>query len=107
MHQRFHTDEKQIPAMIPLRDVDDIERFLQRDRPALLWVKLGTGKTTEPTVRVAQVRDGKLEITRSAMIQHIPKQRPTRGSRHLNPTMGIAHTGIQWNGCTRDGRGGR
>ena len=70
MHHRFATNEQQIADVIFDGDVNDVTRFLQRHAVPGFGIKLGAGKTAEITVRIANVRDGKLEIARSAMIKH-------------------------------------
>jgi hypothetical protein len=71
MHHRFATNEQQIADVIFDGDVNDVTRFLQRHAVPGFGIKLGAGKTAEIAVRIANVRDGKLEIARSAMIKHL------------------------------------
>ena len=74
MNERFAADEKQIADMILHRDIDDILRFLERDAAALLGVKPVHGKPAEVALGVADVRDGKLQITRPAMVEHFANE---------------------------------
>ena len=71
MHHRFATHEQQIADVVFDGDVNDVARFLQRHAAARFGVKFGSGKTAEIAVGIANVGDGKLEIARPAMLEHL------------------------------------
>ena len=76
MNERFAANKEQIANVIFGRDVDDILGFLQRNAAALLWIKSVNRETAKITLGVANVRNGKLQVARTTMIQHFAEQLP-------------------------------
>ncbi len=70
MHHRLAANEEQIADVIFHRDVHHVARFLERDAASRLGIKLRPRKSAEAAIGIANVRDGKLQIARPAMIQH-------------------------------------
>ena len=70
MHHRFAADEKEIADVIFYGDVHDAFRFIESDTASCLGIKLRTGKAAKAAVRIANVRDRELQVTRPAMLQH-------------------------------------
>ena len=70
MNERLAADKKQIADVVFHRDVNDVARFLQRDASTLLRIEPVHGKSAEVAFGVADVRDGKLQITRPAVVEH-------------------------------------
>jgi len=68
MHHRFAANEQQIADVIFYGDVNDVTCFLQRYALPGFGIKLGAGKTAEIAVRIANVRDGELQVTRPTVI---------------------------------------
>lgn len=71
MHHRLAAHEEQVTNMILERDVNHALRLVQRHAAARLGIKLAAGEPAETAIRIANVRDGKLQVTRSAVVQDI------------------------------------
>ena len=74
MDQRLASYKKQVANVIPHRNIDDIPGLLQCDAAPLFWVKTVHCEAAEIAFGVADVSDGKLEIPRPAMSQHLADQ---------------------------------
>ena len=109
MHQRFAAHEEQVADAILHADVDHIARFLQRDAAALLGIELVNGEIAEVAPSVAKIRDGKLEVARSAIGQHLAHQLEDAflGAHHRSRNIVGRRGGGGWfDGGKRDGGGG-
>ena len=74
MHHRLAPDEQQIADVIAHADVDHILRLRERHASARLRIKLRAREPAKPAVRIANIRDRKLEIPRPAMLQDLAEQ---------------------------------
>ena len=70
MHHRLAADEEQVANVILDGNVNDLLCLVERDTFAGLGIKLGARKTAETAVCVADVRDGKLEVARAAVVEN-------------------------------------
>src|SRR6266581_4876154 len=68
--------EKQVTNVILHRDVHHVLRFLERHTAGRFGIKLRAGEAAEVAIGIADVRDGKLEITRPAVIEHFAEKIP-------------------------------
>ena len=71
VHQRLAADEEQVADVVASGDVDDVAGFLQGDAWRRFAVEAVYGKPAEVAFRVADIGDGKLEIARPAMVEHL------------------------------------
>ena len=71
---RFAADEEQVADVIFYRDVDDILRFLEGDAAAGFGIEFGARKTAEIAIGVADVRDGELQVARTAVVEDFAHQ---------------------------------
>ena len=80
--------------MIFQRDVDDIPGFHERHTAALLRIEPVHRESAEVALRIADIRDGELEITRTAVLEHLTDQfentflRPGDGSGEIRGRLG-------------------
>jgi hypothetical protein len=74
MRKWFAADEKEIADMISARDIDHVARFPQSHAATFSRIKLVDGESAEIAFRIADIRDGELEITRPAVPQHVPQE---------------------------------
>ena len=89
VHERFAAHKQQIADVIFHRDVDDIPGFPERHAAALLRIEPVHRESAEVALRIADIRDGELEITRTAVLEHLTDQfentflRPGDGSGEI------------------------
>ena len=74
MHHRFAADEQQIADVIFYGEVNDPLRLVQRDAFPRLRIKFRARESAESAVGIANVCDGKLQITRTAVIQNLANE---------------------------------
>src|SRR6185437_388025 len=67
-------DEEKIADVIFDGNFDDVLGFLQGDAAAGFRVEFGAGKTAEVAIGVADVGDGKLQVTGAAVVEHFADQ---------------------------------
>src|SRR5438045_9776970 len=84
MNQGFVSDEQQVADVVFDADVDDIARFLQGHASTFFWIKAIHGKPAKITLRVTNVRDGKLEVTWSSVLKHLANELEQAGFRPVD-----------------------
>ena len=70
MHHRFAANEEQIADMVFHRDVHNAFCFVKCHATPRFGIKLRARESAEAAIGVADVRDGKLQIARPAVIQN-------------------------------------
>src|SRR5258708_736851 len=76
VRQRLTPHEQQIADVVLRRDGNDILRLLERYATALLGIETVHSESAEIAFRVANIGDGELQVTRSAVVKHFPQQLP-------------------------------
>jgi hypothetical protein len=76
MNQWLASHEEQVTDLVFSGDIDDVSCFLQRHTPPLLRIEPVNREPAEIAFRVANVRDGELQISWTAIRQHFPHQLP-------------------------------
>ena len=97
MHHRFAADEKQIANVVLDANINHVTRLLKRHAASGFRIEFRTRKAAKIAVRIANVRDGKLQVTRPAMIEHFTDKfkRAFLGSRRLGK---IRRCRSRWSG---------
>jgi hypothetical protein len=70
VHHRFAADEKQITNVVLDANINHVTRLLKCHAMSCLRIGFRTSKAAEIAVRITNVRYGKLQVTRPAMIEH-------------------------------------
>src|SRR5215468_5772206 len=60
--------------MVSGRDIDDLLRFLKSDAAPFFGIESIHGKSAKVAFGVADIRDGELKITRTAVSEHVAQQ---------------------------------
>ena len=110
VNHRFAADEQQVADVILHRDVHHVLRFLERHTAACFRIKLRARETAKVAIRVADVGDGELEITRPAMFEHFADQfehallrfHDGLGKIHRDRRGPIGFGGARFEGCRRE-----
>ncbi len=84
VEQRFAADEKQVTYLVLDRNADDILGLFQGDHAALVGLETSRGESAKTALGVAEVGDGKLQITRAAILQDLAEETPRAGLRFHN-----------------------
>src|SRR5580700_7786795 len=71
VHHRLAAHKQQVTDMIPKRDVDGLFGFIQGHTPPRLGIEFRTREPAKTAIRIADVRDGKLQIPRPAMLEDL------------------------------------
>src|SRR5436190_9358645 len=73
---RFSTHKQQVTDMVLDANINNIPRLLQGDTAPLFRVEAIYGESTEITFGITNVGYRKLQITWTAVIEHLPRQAP-------------------------------
>ena len=103
MHHRFTAHEQEIANVILDRHIDGQFGFIERDTAARARIEFGAREPAEIAIGVADIGDGKLQITRATVVQDLAEklERAFPGPRHRLRKI----TGRRWRIRFRLGRG--
>jgi hypothetical protein len=72
--QRLAPYEQQVTDVVLDTNINYITRFLKRNASPFLRVEPVHREPTKIALRVADIRDRKLQVTRSTVVEHLPNQ---------------------------------